>query len=167
MNYRISIITLLFILAQIFAIDARHRHVCTVTTAIPKTVTLTTCNKTTPTQTYEVPEYPHFKKYCKTTTTVTISPTVTHCATCCEISGGPGWENTILIGKNTVTYTDDTTPQDCCKSCMADSKCAQWAFVFSECQHNVGTTCQGRRVAHENSGIMRCTGEGCYPKYKS
>ncbi|CAG8450100.1 14014_t:CDS:2 [Funneliformis caledonium] len=98
----------------------------------------------------------------KPTKTVTITPTVTVCPDCCE-RGGTGFQNRVRPGGNSV-LTNDTTPEGCCRSCLADPGCAQWAFAIgSVCSHNTGAnTCVSPSlVTFNDSGIIRCTGEGC------
>jgi len=73
----------------------------------------------------------------------------------CEFSGGPGWGNAVFTGGSGVD-TSDATPQDCCKSCVADSNCAQWAFD-GVCSHNVPpNVCTGSEISVTNGGMIRC-----------
>ncbi|RHZ61602.1 hypothetical protein Glove_346g191 [Diversispora epigaea] len=160
-----SIILLFFILTQIITIDAQYRDICVVTTVIPKTITLATCSSRMHTQTYKAPQR-DFKKHCRTTKTVTCKPTVTHCATGCEVAGGPGWKN-MVHSSGGLVITNDTTPQACCKSCMADPNCVQWEIFKGVCEHNiiyfnhfnyliiVGDTCVEPLSNFNNSGIIR------------
>lgn len=156
-----SIILLFFILTQFITIDAHYKNVCVVTKVIPTTITVANCSST-PTKTYKPLEHScEKKKHYKTTKTVTCTPTVTHCATCCEIPGAPGWDNIIRPGGGSLS-TSDQTAQACCRSCMDNPNCAQWAFIGSACIQNVGQTCVGSRINFtSDSGIIRCTGEGC------
>jgi hypothetical protein len=186
MNRKLFSIILLFcILAQ--TIDAhRHRHHhhhhyrCTVTETSSETVTVSQCSESqtptpnpTPTKRHvghdnhhhDNHHHHHHNHECnhhKPTKTVIITPTVTVCPDCCDV-GGPGFQNLVRVGGG-VVLTDDTTPQDCCKSCVADPGCAQWALIGGVCQHNVGVTCVAPNLTTINgSGIIRCTGEGCLP----
>ncbi|CAB4406451.1 unnamed protein product [Rhizophagus irregularis] len=98
----------------------------------------------------------------KPTKTVTITPIVTVCPDCCE-RGGTGFQNRVRPGGNAV-LTNDTTPEGCCRSCLADPGCAQWAFAIGGvCSHNKGAnTCVSPTlITFNDSGIIRCTGEGC------
>src|SRR4051812_49280698 len=163
-----SIILLFCILAQtIDACSCRHHHHhhhyfnnrCTVTETSSETATVTQCSESqTPTPTPDRKRHNHHYNHhhdnhhhcnhhhhnheCnhhKPTKTVIITPTVTVCPDCCNV-GGPGFQNQIRPGGNGVV-TNDATAQDCCKSCLANPACAQWAFLSQICQHNVGNTC--------------------------
>ncbi|CAG8570642.1 20165_t:CDS:2, partial [Racocetra persica] len=58
------------------------------------------------------------------------------CPECCEAPGSAGWTNLVRPG-GSVQITNDTSAQSCCESCVADLRCAQWAFLATICQHNV------------------------------
>src|SRR5262245_2559634 len=47
-------------------------------------------------------------------------------STLCSVPGGPGWGNQIHNVFIPGQLTDDTTAQDCCLACVADSDCSQW-----------------------------------------
>ncbi|CAB4486860.1 hypothetical protein RhiirA5_425307 [Rhizophagus irregularis] len=171
----------------------RHHHHyfnnrCTVTETSSETATVTQCSESqtpTPTPTparkrhynhhdnhhhcnhhdnhhhYNHHHHNHECNHHKPTKTVTITPTVTVCPDCCE-RGGTGFQNRVRPGGNAV-LTNDTTPEGCCRSCLADPGCAQWAFAIGGvCSHNKGTTCVSPTlITFNDSGIIRCTGEGC------
>ena len=75
----------------------------------------------------------------------------------CQFSGGPGWQNVVLPGGNGAEITSDSTAQDCCNSCVADTNCAQWAFVGGSCLHNIPPDqCIGTPTSIIDSGNIRC-----------
>lgn len=185
MNRKLFSIILLFcILAQTIDAHRHHHHYfnnrCTVTETSSETATVTEtsqCSETpTPTPArkrhynhhhdnhhhYNHHHHNHECNHHKPTKTVTIKPTVTVCPDCCE-RGGTGFQNKARPGGNAVT-TNDTTPESCCRSCLADPGCAQWAFLAGRiCSHNKGaSTCVSPNlITFNDSGIIRCTGEGC------
>ena len=166
---------------------------CTVTETSSETATVTQCSESqtpTPTTTPSKRHYNHHDNYhhdnyhhdnhhhynhhhynhhhhnheCnhhKPTKTVIITPTVTVCPDCCE-RGGTGFTNQVKPGGNGVP-TNDTSSEGCCRSCLADTACAQWAFIGGRCSHNKGaSTCVSPILQTFNdSGIIRCTGLGC------
>jgi hypothetical protein len=75
----------------------------------------------------------------------------------CAFPGAPAWQNVVRPGGQGA-ITQDTTPQDCCSSCVADPNCAQWAFFGSgPCQHNVGANvCVASPTPSVDSGMVRC-----------
>jgi len=79
----------------------------------------------------------------------------------CGVPGGPGWQNEVHAGGG-VALTGATTAQDCCRDCVANPDCTQWAFFLgSPCELNVppDNACTGPLVSVIDSGRIRCPGE--------
>ncbi|KAF0481163.1 hypothetical protein F8M41_023609 [Gigaspora margarita] len=111
---------------------------------------------------------------CKKTITVTFTPTTTLCSTptptptCCQSSGGPGWQNEFhhISSANIFIINNITSPQDCCKSCLDDPECLQWALP-GQClnyknQPGLTDICTTTTVNNTGfgSGIIRCNDSG-------
>ncbi|KAF0535882.1 hypothetical protein F8M41_009454 [Gigaspora margarita] len=109
---------------------------------------------------------------CKETITVTFTPTTTLCSTptptCCQSSGGPGWQNEFhtVNPANVFIINNITSPQDCCKHCLDDPECIQWALpgecVIHKNLPSLTDICTDSTVNNTSfgSGIIRCNDSG-------
>ncbi|CAG8850020.1 35370_t:CDS:1, partial [Racocetra persica] len=68
-----------------------------------------------------------------------------------------------VIGYATGALTSDTTSQDCCKACIADTNCYQWIFSEGYCYvyHALDdTACLEPTISlsefNQEGGIIRC-----------
>ncbi|CAG8687347.1 12430_t:CDS:1, partial [Racocetra fulgida] len=75
----------------------------------------------------------------------------------------PGWnDKNHLPGAVASITTNSTTPQDCCKACIADTNCFQWAFHELHCHtyHDLDNTCSTETISlsasDDEGGIIRC-----------
>jgi hypothetical protein len=102
--------------------------------------------------------------------TTTMEPTTpTPTPSCCQ-AGGAGRSNTFhaVNPNNVFLVPGPETAEDCCTSCVNDPLCIQWVMGTTSTigcinYRNVGNTniCNNAQVTIEESGSIRCSGEGC------
>ncbi|CAG8796215.1 14405_t:CDS:2, partial [Dentiscutata erythropus] len=149
---------------------------CTFTQTSSQTTTIFTCVSNLATPTYKAPPdeisaYNRISRHYNSvrkdkhnkTITVTFTPTTTLCptptSTCCQVPGGQGWQNEFHTPTNITILNNITNSQDCCKFCLNDLECVQWAFPNQCINYNTTDTCGGAIVNSNgffDSGIIRC-----------
>ena len=77
----------------------------------------------------------------------------------CEESGGPGWQNQVIVFASYAFIGSSFTPQTCCQACVDASNCVAWDwFEDTRCaQVTNASQCSDRtQDAIFSAGIIRC-----------
>ncbi|CAG8515283.1 12796_t:CDS:1 [Cetraspora pellucida] len=104
------------------------------------------------------------------TPTSTLIPTPT--SKCCQVPGGPGWENKVhAFNTQGLFYFVPKSPQDCCQTCLKVPSCVQWEFrstpIEDICYYWVKDVtidvCNFMEVntTVADGGILHCNNGGC------